>query len=636
MDVVDSKLAHVSVENGGEENSSVKENGKINQAAGLHEPIKFGSHGVDEPVKGEVNKVSEANFPKDAVDEWPAPKQVHSFYFVKYRSFEDQKIKAKLEQADKELQKKNQMRSQLIDKLRAKKSERAQVISHLKAHGEENKQYWMKIDEKKKEMEPLQQALGQLRGANYGGRGDRRSGLCSSEEELNDVIKSLQYRIQHESIPLTEEKQILREIKQLEGTREKVIANAAVRAKIQESMGEKEALQDQVKLIGGDMDGVRKEQQMVKAKLKQFEEEKEAIDKEIKSLEEELTALTQKRDQTFESIHQLRKQREEGNSSFYENRSLLIKAKEFAAKKDVEALKDLSETEVNKFITVWSSNKVFREDYERRIMPSLDMRQLSRDGRMRNPDEKPLLAVVSSTPVEAEVVPRTNVKQEKNVKQAKVDLSPPSEPDASSVQKGQKEKKKEATDKKAGTAVKSRDVEDEPEFYVPEKSKKDPPKSGKFDELKMKEMKREEEIAKAKLAMERKKKLAEKAAAKAELRKQKEAEKKEKEREKKLKKKAGGASATAAPPESEEQTEAAVAEVAESEKVEEVVETQAPAKNKERKENGIRYRKRSKGTDSLPRTLLKRKKATNYWMWAAPAAALAVALLFIVGYKYLL
>lgn len=34
------------------------------------------------------------------------------------------------------------------------------------------------------------------------------------------------------------------------------------------------------------------------------------------------------------------------NSSFYENRSLLIKAKEFAAKKDVEALKDLSETEV--------------------------------------------------------------------------------------------------------------------------------------------------------------------------------------------------------------------------------------------------------------------------------------------------
>ena len=61
-------------------------------------------------------------------------------------------------------------------------------------------------------------------------------------------INSLHYRIQHESIPFAEEKQILREIKQLEGTREKVIANAAMRAKVQDSMGQKEAIQDQVKV----------------------------------------------------------------------------------------------------------------------------------------------------------------------------------------------------------------------------------------------------------------------------------------------------------------------------------------------------------------------------------------------------
>lgn len=47
---------------------------------------------------------------------------------------------------------------------------------------------------------------------------------------------------------MTEEKQILREIKQLEGTREKVIANSAMRAKIQDSLGQKEAIQDQVKV----------------------------------------------------------------------------------------------------------------------------------------------------------------------------------------------------------------------------------------------------------------------------------------------------------------------------------------------------------------------------------------------------
>lgn len=58
----------------------------------------------------------------------------------------------------------------------------------------------------------------------------------------------MQYRIQHESITLTEEKQIIREIKQLEGTRDKVIANAAMRAEVQKSVGEKDAIQDQVKV----------------------------------------------------------------------------------------------------------------------------------------------------------------------------------------------------------------------------------------------------------------------------------------------------------------------------------------------------------------------------------------------------
>jgi hypothetical protein len=57
-------------------------------------------------------------------------------------------------------------------------------------------------------------------------------------------------------------------------------------------------------------------------------------------------------------------------------------------------------------------------------------------------------------------------------------------------------------------------------------SKNPSPAEKEVDEAKLKEIKREEEIAKAKQAMERKKKLAEKAAAKAAARAQKDAEKK--------------------------------------------------------------------------------------------------------------
>lgn len=73
----------------------------------------------------------------------------------------------------------------------------------------------------------------------------------------------------------------------------------------------------------------------------------------------------------------------------------------------------------------------------------------------------------------------------------------------------------------------------------------------------------------------------------------------------------------------------------EPEKTDAAVEAPVLLKNKEQKENTVRYRNRSKGTDSLPKTILKRKKSTNYWMWAAPAA-LVVLILLVLGYQFLL
>jgi hypothetical protein len=55
-------------------------------------------------------------------------------------------------------------------------------------------------------------------------------------------------RMVHESIPLAEEKRLVKEIKDLEKTRSKVALNAANRAKMQETVVEKDAIQGQVKV----------------------------------------------------------------------------------------------------------------------------------------------------------------------------------------------------------------------------------------------------------------------------------------------------------------------------------------------------------------------------------------------------
>ena len=125
-----SDMAQVSVDKVTEVDKSFlhdKENGKLDKDPVHNEPIKVGSHG-EEPDKGEENNASNADFPKDAVDEWPAPKQIHCFYFVRYRPYES-KIKAKIDQADKEMQKWNKARFQLIDELKAKRVSEKLLIS---------------------------------------------------------------------------------------------------------------------------------------------------------------------------------------------------------------------------------------------------------------------------------------------------------------------------------------------------------------------------------------------------------------------------------------------------------------------------------------------------------------------------
>ncbi|TQE10439.1 hypothetical protein C1H46_003894 [Malus baccata] len=592
--------------------NSAKENGKLDQGPGGNEPIQFGSHG-DESDKKEVNEVSVPNFPKDAVDEWPAPKQIHSFYFVRHRTIDDPKIKARIDHASKEVNERNKARQDIIEALRAKrmiefqKTERSELIEKIKALRNDNRQIRSIVDEKFKDLQPLRQALGEIRSADTA---SRSGGLCSSEEELNSRIQGLQYYMQHESIPLSEEKKILKEMKALENTRGQVIAREAELAKLLP----KEALKDQVKLMDGDLKEVKKEQDGVRAKIKHLDDAVKVIDKAIASLQEDLDIVTEKRDKAFENIRQLRLQTDQANAGFYHSRGVMTKARNLAATNNVKALEALSNEEVEKFMSLWNSNKDFRDDYEKRILPSLDSRQMSRDGRIRNPDEKPL--VVVEAPV-VETAPKSNAKQVKEDTRSAL-------PDTSTAQKVQKEAKNKATAPKS--VADHIDMADE-EIFV---SEKEILKENKIDPAKLKEMKREEEIEKNKLALERKKKKAEKDAAKAAIRAQKEAEKKLKEREKKAKKKS-----SSAPDTNPEELIEPVAEVAEPEKVTEKVEAPVPAKARAQKDNSVRNRGRARGSDALPKAILKRKKSsTNYWLWAAPAAVLVV-LFLVLGYYYL-
>lgn len=68
-------------------------------------------------------------------------------------------------------------------------AEKSIFIEQRKALSAENKEFWSAIDGKIKEMVPLHEALGQLRGSRNAGR-ERGPTVCSSEEELNHLVST--------------------------------------------------------------------------------------------------------------------------------------------------------------------------------------------------------------------------------------------------------------------------------------------------------------------------------------------------------------------------------------------------------------------------------------------------------------
>ncbi|CAA7013806.1 unnamed protein product [Microthlaspi erraticum] len=292
--------------------------------------------------------------------------------------------------------------------------------------------------------------------------------------------------------------------------------------------------------------------------MKEQERLKE-IKMEIELLDAQMVCVLDQRDKAFETIMFLRIQRDKGNAAFYQSRVVMKKAMELAASGNVRDLEELASSEVEKFMSRWNNDKAFRDDYKKRILPSLDEPKLRRNGNE---------AVVRK----AMELKRFSTEEESD---GSMDF------DIRLLRKEEEE----------------------------------------IDEESLKERKREEQVEKARLAMERKRKLHEKAAAKVAIKAKKEAEKKVKDLEKRAKKKEKekAASNSSFPSDLDRTTET-------------VTETSA-VKSKQRSFRYYRYSR--KRNEDVPKAIIKRRKAYRLWIWTVSSAAVALPLALLIVFFYI-
>ncbi|XVF29625.1 hypothetical protein REPUB_Repub15cG0138100 [Reevesia pubescens] len=166
---------------------------------------------------------------------------------------------------------------------------------------------------------------------------------------------------------------MLEKIKQIEERKEKALADAIAKGEPWNPLSAKRAILEQIKLVNQISVELRREQGEVMPEIERLVKDLKTIDNEAWVLIEQQRELSARKVEAKNSIFNVRQQFDEMNGRYKEYLSLLSNAKELVKKKDVEALRKLSQMQVNKFMSRWNDDRTFRINYEISIRSKMEM-----------------------------------------------------------------------------------------------------------------------------------------------------------------------------------------------------------------------------------------------------------------------
>ncbi|KAL5707328.1 hypothetical protein ACHQM5_025387 [Ranunculus cassubicifolius] len=465
-------------------------------------------------------------------------------YLIRIPRYVDDRFRTQIDLAQKQVDEKTRIRDELRSTFQSRRGIVGEYRDKFQAARSEERASRDALHAKRKEMDSVMLVINRMKNA-------------TSIEDIGDRVRGMQHRIEHETVPLKEEKQLIREIKQLKNLRDQLSSSLGQRDELEPTSDERVKTEERFKLLKQEMESCKKEvmrlEGITKAAWKVYHEENEKI----KDLQDQFRASDELRQETYLHLQKLKKQFYDKNHYYRMFNEEVMKAKEYASAKDTDSLHSHCINQVETIMELWNKNDEFRNEYIR-CNKFYTLRRLgTADGRALGPDEPaPLLYPVREVKVDQPVLASSNKtdfpslpaseegKSVVNLEQKKPKVDSKSVVNLEQKHSTVKSKTitKPVVPENSSATVSSKEEEQENEEMKrnrenEELARKEEELRKKEEAVKLKEQRRLEEKAKAKEAEERKKRNAEKAQARAELKAQKEAELKEKEREKRARKK---------------------------------------------------------------------------------------------------
>lgn len=550
------------------------------------------------------------------------------FYLIKVPRYDDENLKEQIRQAHLRVEERTKTRDAFQSEIKKQKAIMKELSDDFEASLSKERAAWELFRSKRQEIDSLLSVI--------------------NIEDIDGRIRNMEHRISHETLSLKEEKQLIREIKQLKQNRENLSSARGQQDGVQQNSEQKNQVEERLKSLRKEADLLKKNVVGAEAITRAAREKRSKEYERLRKLQAEERSANAIRQEAYDHLKTLKNQSYEKNKRFYQFRDDLKLAYDLASKRNLSALEDLCDSQVDMNLDLWNQNDEYRKDYIRCNMRSTLWRLKTLDGRSLGPDEVPpviprvvhdrmakdvTLPSSFSTPSgetkEQVTAEAENIKDQLVTKTAekKINEVKPKKPS------------KSASPANGLATASVKDEIEEVKEEEPKKTKEEEELARKEDELRkeeeaarLMEEHRLEQIAKAKEAQERKKKKEDQAQARAALKAQKEAEEKERERERRLKKKerrklAGSGEATSVTNEVESapDSEAPTQTPTESE----VIEKQVTTTKKHKKQPP--YTKQVKVKSVPPPPLRNRgKRRMQPWMWVL-LSFLVIFALFLVG-----
>lgn len=187
--------------------------------------------------------------------------------------------------------------------------------------------------------------------------------LVKSEAELEEQLKALNHRIEHESITLNEEKKALATIKKLQQQRERVREYEASASLFAETRAKRTELQEAMKEYEGEIKALRQEMDVQRQILDKLREHERGIDAEVEEIITERRRCREVMEEAYQRMSALKKAQWEKNNTFYSNRSFSRDIRKMVAEGKLEEARDACAEQQDDAVALLRDQPAFRSEY---------------------------------------------------------------------------------------------------------------------------------------------------------------------------------------------------------------------------------------------------------------------------------